>query len=696
MSSLSSLVSIVARRRTCLPASLSASSSSSISSFRLSPISSSSTRSSFSTQPQPNTESSSSSSSNPLPFHTRRAKYKKAVSSLRKQYALEISRQQKLDLESQQKQKAIITRKRLERQRLKNIQSTKNALKQEQLRIQAKADFEHHLIEQQVKRSQREERFVKAKKIVVDELEQQADYWMTSREEVDVLLCNTRNPNIDQELWTRPASYVGEPAPSNDASFWRYESHTWKVQKTYQTPKDKLLQEIQEGLYDHANIDYNLYWSKERVAFQLEKEEKAKLRALVLNEGKKVLLQKQRRLMQDVHATQKHENTTQHIVPPKLDAPVPSTDILANYEAMEMEGVNLLREDPTKFFVFDDNQMGDNKNEDDNNSNARGDATTTNENTNKKSKSLGTPIRLVDPVRDASFTNTPYPELLGRLPKPDLRTEREKKKQEREERMLAAAALAKDADSNEDDNEIEDDIENQLNFGMGALEKDADYEEMANRGDEIDQEWEEGLDPVLDKELFEMPFDERFTENDIDYMIEKLEQKVNSLKEIISLEQEGQDQDSKLSDDNNATSEEDANDDPILDAMGPNTVKTTRIDEKGREVVSYDVLDDADDDDMDIEDYDDIMSVIASKDNLNDLIQMQDKSNVLKTLNDEQMAALQSLEDDDSGDSKTEEEIKDALKTVPGLTDTQLQALVDLELSLMDNDLVQSKLKGKK
>ena len=80
-------------------------------------------------------------------------------------------------------------------------------------------------------------------------------------------------------------------------------------------------------------------------------------------------------------------------------------------------------------------------------------------------------------VSDAFFTHTPYPELLGRLPKQYLQTECEKKKQECEEQMLAPDALAKDADSNEDEN-----------FDICALEKDADYEDMINRGDEIDQE----------------------------------------------------------------------------------------------------------------------------------------------------------------------------------------------------------------
>ena len=70
----------------------------------------------------------------------------------------------------------------------------------------------------------------------------------------------------------------------------------------------------------------------------------------------------------------------------------------------------------------------------------------------------------------------------------------------------------------------------------------------------------------------------------------------------------------------------------------------------------------------------------------------------------EQMAALQALDDDDDddqvdsggggggssaddNDTKTAKEVKKALSKVPGLTDSQIQSLVDLEMSLANNDV---------
>jgi hypothetical protein len=645
-------------------------------------------------------------------FNIRRAEYKKAVSKLRKEYAKEIKLQTKLDQESKQKQQALVTRQRLERQRLKNIRSAQNAMKQEQIRIQRKIEFEQHLEQQQVKREQRNQRFEDARRIVLNELEDQSKNWLTTPQEVDAVLCKSKNPFIEQQLWTRPGSFVGEAAPSSDAQFWRYESHTWKVQSTYPTIKEKLFEDIQEMVYDQSNVDYKVYWNKERLDYQNELEQKAKLRALVQNEGKRVLLQKQRQLMQDQHAQQLHMNKQDHVVPPNLDIPVPSTDVLANYEAMEKEGVKILQQNPSKFFVFANQDVPS----------AGATAAAISHESNKDQgdikdsvdaaeADLGKPIGLVDPVRDSSFTNTPYPELVGRLPKPDLRTEREKKKQEREEKMLAAAAAAASGkDGSDAQNQMDADIENELSFGRGIHEEDVDYEHLANVGDEDDQEWEKGLDPILDKDLLDTPFDQRYTEDDIDWIISKLESKVASLKEIIVLEEgaqalKGLD---TLSDvarpdatatEQNISSEsassvtvddlsEEQEEDAVLKAMGPGTVKSIRVDEKGREYVSYDIVDDENVHHDDHDEFDDILSALSGHD-INDLIQLEDKHNVIKTLNEEQLSALQSLSDDNYGTDKTAEDIKEALSKVPGLSDDQVQSLVDLELSLAQNVDVQ-------
>ena len=59
----------------------------------------------------------------------------------------------------------------------------------------------------------------------------------------------------------------------------------------------------------------------------------------------------------------------------------------------------------------------------------------------------------------------------------------------------------------------------------------------------------------------------------------------------------------------------------------------------------------------------------------------QDMS-VLDSLSSEQITAIGALE---NGDSKTPEEVNNALSKVPGLTDEQIQSLVDLEMSLLQS-----------
>ena len=146
----------------------------------------------------PHSSESASSQKLAQSFNLRRAEYKKAVSKLRKGYAEEYQLQTKLDEESKKKQQEIVTRQRLERQRLKNIRSAQNAMKQELIRIEQKKAFDQHLEQQQVKREQRNQRFEEARRIVVRELEEQSKNWLTTPQEVDSVLCHTKNPFIEQ------------------------------------------------------------------------------------------------------------------------------------------------------------------------------------------------------------------------------------------------------------------------------------------------------------------------------------------------------------------------------------------------------------------------------------------------------------------------------------------------------------------
>jgi hypothetical protein len=100
--------------------------------------------------------------------------------------------------------------------------------------------------------------------------------------------------------------------------------------------------------------------------------------------------------------------------------------------------------------------------------------------------------------------------------------------------------------------------------------------------------------------------------------------------------------------------------DEVEQALGFKAVKSTKVDERGREYTSYEVVGD---------------------DDLSEVLKNQDMS-VLDSLSSEQITAIGALE---NGDSKTPEEVNNALSKVPGLTDEQIQSLVDLEMSLLQS-----------
>jgi hypothetical protein len=268
---------------------------------------------------------------------------------------------------------------------------------------------------------------------------------------------------------------------------------------------------------------------------------------------------------------------------------------------MDMEGAKILEEDPSKFFVFDSDAKGED------------------------GQSKGKPIRLRDPVRDSSESGTPFPELIGRLPKTDTRTEREKKRQEREERMWAAAQQ-----------EVASGVDFAADDELMPTDDPVDYDKLGNFGDEVDQAWEEGLDPQTDADLLNTPRDQRFNDDDVEWMIESIEKKISSLEEIMKLELA------------NNTSSVEKNE--LENALGSKTVKTIKVDERGREYSSYEVFNGE-----------------------------EEAMSIIDTLSAEQ---IQAIEDLGSEESTTEEEVKSALSKVPGLSDEQVQSLVNLEMSL--------------
>ena len=99
--------------------------------------------------------------------------------------------------------------------------------------------------------------------------------WLATEEEVDHVFGVTV---VDQKLWVGAGGYIGAPVPTEDAKFWSLEEH----------------------FYKEANVDAD-YWTHERLAQRHELEQKAKLRAVVREEGRKALLMKQRKMMQESH-----------------------------------------------------------------------------------------------------------------------------------------------------------------------------------------------------------------------------------------------------------------------------------------------------------------------------------------------------------------------------------------------------------
>lgn len=262
------------------------------------------------------------------------------------------------------------------------------------------------------------------------------------------------------------------------------------MDKTYKTKRQVLLEELETMAYEQANVD-NTYWSGERLEKQIELEEKARLRALVRSAGRQILLKRQKEMIDE-----SVQSMDQDIPKPK---PVPSLKLWTNDAALEKEGARALMNDPTKFFVFE------------NDLNARD--SSSEHGSQYQGPALGEPVALLDPLRQ--HQGSVFPVAVGKIPKPDKRSEREKKQQEREDKMLAAAAEqqgALDVDLAAEQQTIED------------LGPDLDYDN--NEWNSDDEEWTRGLNIETDAEIMNTPSDRRYTEEEIEWVLKTLDGKL--------------------------------------------------------------------------------------------------------------------------------------------------------------------------
>lgn len=439
-------------------------------------------------------------------YNRRRAAYKRQVSALRRNYAEEVAQQVAEDKRKAEIQRRELTRRRLERQRRKNIASAQHAIHQEQIRQQRDAEFQEHLRVMQEKRDAEQALFDQARQLAIDELEAEAPLWLTTPDEVEAAFTH----EAVQLLLARPGGVLGAPNPSSDAHFWHLETHTWHMNRTYQSQRDVLLERLQEAAYDEANIDRD-FWTPERVREHEIREDKARLRASVQVTGRLELLQRQRQMLLDDAEAISVANDSLPRSPP-----VPNLRHLQNHKAIEREGSRLLLEDPTRFFVFDGMSAGDPSSE--------GDGWSVS--SSYEGPSLGAPIGLRDRLREGSHQNSVYPVIVGRTPRPDTRTDREKRQQERERKLWAAAQAEAHSQASDDDLDIELAAQQQT---IEDMVPDLDYDEL--QWDWQDEEWTKGTDPVADANILNTPREQRYTEDDIEWVAQKMEANVAHLEQ---------------------------------------------------------------------------------------------------------------------------------------------------------------------
>lgn len=547
----------------------------------------------------------------------RRVAYSKEVSKLRKQYAAEVARQRAADEAAAEAEKRETTRRQLEYARKKNIRTAQNALKQQQIKAQRDAEFAEELRLTQIQRDATKARFQRARQMVVDELEEVAHLWLTTPQEVE----DAFTPETEQLLWARPNSVLGEADPTLDTEYWRYESHTWHMDKTYPTPRELLLQEFLDQAYEEANIDED-FWTPERLEEREALERKARLRAMVLDTGRRILLRKQQELLQDEFSNQ---DKTQ--VPKPM--PVPSLSVLANTKAMEKEGASVLLKDPTKFFVFEAEQAYGKDLE------ADVDSPST-----YQGPTLGAPVGLKNESAFGTHEPRPYPQPVGKMLKPDTRSERQKKRAEREERMWAAAQEVSEEDK------LRSEVEAMVEKKFGG--SDIDYANPPDY-DSDDEEWEKGLDPEVDADILSTPRDRRYKEEDVAWVKSELEAKKKQEQELLRFELASAAQESRSRKEGEKLEHE--------------------LHLEGTEEVTEEVDEDSE-----------LRLLGVDVDQLNSL---------LESLSEEQMVSLLSTEELQS-DDLSNDEISEALKTVPGLTDEQIEKIVQLEESLASNENVRA------
>jgi hypothetical protein len=472
-------------------------------------------------------------------YNSRRKSYRDQVSLVRKEYFEQYQKQQEEEKEQKAAKQRELTRRRLERQRKKNVKSAHNAMVAEEQRVQRAREFEEHLRKKQKERDENKRRYTYARHQVLQDLEAESHLWLTTEQEVE----NAFTHEAEQNLWAFSHGVLGAVNPSVDTHFWQQEAHIMDVSKTFQSKKEILLENLLGKIYYEATMD-DKYWTPERLQDRQKLVQKAKLRAMVRAEGRRVLLNRQKEMLQQYFETAEDE------VPKRM--PAPNVKILANKKVQEKEGVEILMKDPTMFFTFESSSDQDVLGDDNDQVHVYSGPT------------LGAPTGLRDPLRDGKPGNTVFPMGVGVAPKKDNRTQREKKRQEREQKLWEAAQAEK----------AEDDVENSLADPFSS-EAPIDYDD--NEWDSDDEEWRKGLDPVTDADVINLPPEHRYSEDDIRWVMEQLDLRFEHLESQLEREIDSSKQRLRTADDADETVPEKSVRDSLLSLSNEQMIAITEI-----------------------------------------------------------------------------------------------------------------------
>jgi len=556
------------------------------------------------------------------------------VSALRKKYFAEIQQQRERESRLRALEEEKIKRAALERRRIKAMRSAANAQREVEKREARRKEWEKELEIVQQERDAKKELYRRAKQKIVHELESEAHLWLTSPEEVEKAL---GNPTASQILWARPGGMIGAPSGQDtgfgdDGDFWRYECHTWDARPTYKSPKEVMLEELEYMAYLQANNSPE-FWTKERVEAQERKEQRARLRAIVREEGRRALLEKQRQMMRDVYGGDEGNGDRQKGAKlPATSMPAPKLDYLADYEAQERAGVEILQRDPTRFFIFE-SDLPNAKNR--GSLQGSGDESEGGQDSGLSGASLGRPVALKNPF--FNYQPTAFPLRMGRDLPADTRTEKEKKRDERQERLKAAAEEAALAASKGMSYEVAMAAEEDLEDGSEDIDYDLAEEEAEK------ELWESQMEEwkARDRTVFDMTApSQRVTGDEIDWIIEQLQMKVKGMQERLEFEEKIRQKEIESSEHKVATSIETLDD----------------IDRYVMQDLGYD---------------------------------MDALEQLVRELTPEQSAALEEI-DFTGRVNITAEEMTAEINAVPGLTEVQVQTLVEMEMSLLRNEALKN------